>query len=124
MASVNKVVLVGNLGADAQARYTAEGSAVTNVRLATSRTVGEGERQREETEWHRLVFFGRLAEIAAEFLKKGHPVYVEGRLRTRKWSDKDGKDMYSTEIVVESMQMLGDGRRHSQASEPHEAAAT
>ncbi|MFT4102304.1 MAG: single-stranded DNA-binding protein [Burkholderiaceae bacterium] len=109
MASVNKVILVGNLGRDPETRYSPDGSAITNVTIATSRMwkdKGTGDRK-EETEWHRVVFFGRQAEIAAEYLRKGRPVYVEGRLRTRKWTDKEGQDRYTTEIVAEEMQLLG-----------------
>jgi single-strand DNA-binding protein len=109
MASVNKVILIGNLGRDPEVRYTPSGSAVCNVGIATTRNwknKDSGERQ-EETEWHRVVFFDRLAEIAGEYLKKGRPVYVEGRLRTRKWTDKDGVEKYTTEIVGEQMQLLG-----------------
>ncbi len=109
MASVNKVILIGNLGRDPEVRYMPSGSAVCNIALATSRNwknKDTGERQ-EETEWHRVVFFDRLAEIAGEYLKKGRPVYVEGHLKTRKWTDKDGVDKYSTEIVAEQMQLLG-----------------
>ncbi|HSQ10317.1 MAG TPA: single-stranded DNA-binding protein [Burkholderiaceae bacterium] len=109
MASVNKVILIGNLGRDPETRYTADGAAITNIAIATSdrwkdKATGE---MKEATEWHRVVFFGRQAEIAGEYLKKGRPVYVEGRLRTRKWQDKDGNDKYTTEIVAENMQMLG-----------------
>ena len=109
MASVNKVILIGNLGRDPEVRYTPNGSAVCNVSLATTRnwkSKDSGERQ-EETEWHRVVFFDRLAEIAGEYLKKGRPVYVEGRLKTRKWTDKDGVEKYTTEIVAAEMQLLG-----------------
>ncbi|WP_323072956.1 single-stranded DNA-binding protein [Mycetohabitans endofungorum] len=109
MASVNKVILVGNLGADPETRYLPSGDAVTNIRLATTdryKDKASGE-FKELTEWHRVVFFGRLAEIAAEYLKKGSPVYVEGRIRTRKWQDQSGQDRYSTEIVADSMQLLG-----------------
>ncbi|NBQ91388.1 MAG: single-stranded DNA-binding protein [Betaproteobacteria bacterium] len=109
MASINKVILIGNLGRDPELRYTPSGSAVCNVSIATTRnwkSKDSGERV-EETEWHRVVFYDRLAEIAGEYLKKGRPVYVEGRLKTRKWQDKDGKDNYTTEIVAEQMQMLG-----------------
>jgi single-strand DNA-binding protein len=106
---INKVILVGNLGADPETRYMPSGSAVTNLRLATSdswkdKQTGE---QQERTEWHRVAMFGRLAEIAAEYLHKGSQVYIEGSLRTRKWQDKDGNDRYSTEIVANEMQMLG-----------------
>lgn len=106
---INKVILVGNLGADPETRYTASGSAVTNIRLATTdswRDRQSGE-QNERTEWHRVVFFNRLAEIAAEYLRKGSQVYVEGRLQTRKWQGQDGSDRWSTEIVAAEMQMLG-----------------
>lgn len=109
MASVNKVILVGNLGRDPEVRYAPSGSAICNVTIATSRQWKQrdsGERQ-EETEWHRVVFYDRLAEIAGEYLKKGRPVYVEGRLKTRKWTDKDGVDKYTTEIIAEQMQLLG-----------------
>ena len=109
MASVNKVILVGNLGADPETKYLPSGDAVTNIRVATTdrwkdKTSGE---MKEATEWHRIAFFGRLAEIAGEYLKKGSQVYVEGRIRTRKWQDKEGQDRYSTEIVADAMQMLG-----------------
>src|SRR4051794_8257583 len=109
MASVNKVILIGNLGRDPEVRYAPSGSAICNVTIATSRNWKDktsGERQ-EETEWHRVVFFDRLAEIAGEYLKKGRSVYVEGRLKTRKWQDKDGKDQYTTEVMASEMQMLG-----------------
>ncbi len=110
MASVNKVILVGNLGRDPEVRYSPEGAAICNVSLATTsqwkdRATGE---RREETEWHRVVFYNRLAEIAGEYLRKGRSIYVEGRIKTRKWQDKEtGQDRYSTEIVAEQMQMLG-----------------
>ena len=109
MASVNKVILIGNLGRDPEIRYAASGSAICNVTLATSRQWKDrntGERQ-EETEWHRVVFYDRLAEVVGEYLKKGSPMYVEGRMKTRKWQDRDGMDRYTTEIIGESMQMLG-----------------
>lgn len=109
MASVNKVILVGNLGRDPEVRYSAEGAAICNISIATTsqwKDRNSGER-REETEWHRVVFYNRLAEIAGEYLRKGRPVYVEGRLRTRKWQGQDGKDNYTTEIIAEQMQMLG-----------------
>ena len=106
---VNKVSLVGNLGADPETRAMPSGTTVANIRIATSeswkdKTSGE---QQERTEWHRVVMFGRLGEIAAEYLKKGSQVYIEGSLRTRKWQDKQGQDRYSTEIVASEMQMLG-----------------
>ena len=106
---VNKVILVGNLGKDPEVRYSPNGGAVANITLATSESWKDktsGEKQ-EKTEWHRVVFFGRLAEIAGEYLKKGAQIYVEGRLQTRKWQDKEGKDRYTTEIVAGEMQMLG-----------------
>jgi single-strand DNA-binding protein len=109
MASVNKVILIGNLGRDPEVRYAPSGAAICNVTIATSRQWKDktsGERQ-EETEWHRVVFYDRLAEIAGEYLKKGRPVYVEGRLKTRKWTDKDGVEKYTTEIVAAEMQLLG-----------------
>ena len=109
MASINKVILIGNLGRDPEVRYTPSGAAVCNISLATTRNwkdKNSGDKV-EETEWHRVVFYDRLAEIAGEYLKKGRPVYVEGRLKTRKWQDKDGKDNYTTEIVAEQMQLLG-----------------
>ena len=106
---INKVILVGNLGADPETRYTASGAAVTNIRLATSeswRDKQSGETQ-ERTEWHRVVFFNRLAEIAGEYLRKGRQVYIEGSIRTRKWQDQSGQDRYTTEVVASEMQMLG-----------------
>ncbi|HSD61536.1 MAG TPA: single-stranded DNA-binding protein [Burkholderiales bacterium] len=108
MASINKVILIGNLGADPETRYTASNDAVTNIRIATTETWKDksGEKQ-ERTEWHTVVFFGKLAEIAGEYLKKGRQVYVEGSLRTRKWQDKSGQDRYTTEIVASDMKMLG-----------------
>lgn len=108
MASVNKVIIIGNLGRDPEVRYTPSGAAVCNVSIATTRnwkSKDSGDRQ-EETEWHRVVFYDRLAEIAGEYLRKGRPVYVEGRLKTRKWQ-KDGVDQYTTEIIAEQMQLLG-----------------
>jgi single-strand DNA-binding protein len=106
---VNKVILVGNLGADPETRYTASGAAITNIRIATSeswRDKQTGENQ-ERTEWHRVVFFSRLAEIAGEYLRKGSQVYIEGSIRTRKWQGQDGQDRYTTEVVANEMQMLG-----------------
>ncbi|WP_250512064.1 single-stranded DNA-binding protein [Caballeronia sp. INDeC2] len=109
MASVNKVILVGNLGADPETRYLPSGDAVANIRLATTdryKDKSSGE-FKELTEWHRVAFFGRLAEIVNEYLKKGSSVYIEGRIRTRKWTDQSGQERYSTEIVADQMQMLG-----------------
>lgn len=109
MASINKVILIGNLGRDPEVRYTPNGAAICNVTIATSRNWKDkntGEKM-EETEWHRVVFFDRLAEIAGEYLKKGRSVYVEGRLKTRKWTDKDGVEKYTTEVMADNMQLLG-----------------
>ena len=109
MASINKVILIGNLGKDPEVRYTPNGAAICNITLATTRSwknKDSGDKV-EETEWHRVVFYDRLAEIAGEYLKKGRPVYVEGRLKTRKWQDKEGVDKYTTEIVADNMQLLG-----------------
>ena len=108
MASVNKVILIGNLGKDPETRYMPSGDAVANFSIATTETFKDksGAKQ-EHTEWHRISFFGRQAEIAGEYLKKGSPVYVEGRIRTRKWQDKEGQDRYTTEIVGDRMQLLG-----------------
>ena len=108
MASVNKVILIGNLGRDPETRYTTGGDAVTNLRIATTETWKDksGEKQ-EKTEWHTVVLFGRQAEIAGEYLKKGRPVYIEGRLQTRKYTDKEGVEKYSTEVVGDRMQLLG-----------------
>lgn len=109
MASVNKVIIVGNLGKDPETRYSPNGGAICNVRIATTRNWKDkatGEKK-EETEWHSVVFYDRLAEIAGEYLKKGRSVYVEGRLKTRKWQDKEGQDRYTTEIIAQEMQLLG-----------------
>jgi single-strand DNA-binding protein len=135
MASVNKVILIGNLGRDPEVRYSANGAAICNLRLATTRNwknKDSGERV-EETEWHTVALFDRLAEIAGEYLKKGRPVYIEGRLRTRKWQDKEGADRYTTEIVADSMQLLGgregmgggaeEGSGGSSSAEPRSAPA-
>ena len=109
MASVNKAILVGNLGRDPETRYLPDGGAITNISIATTdswkdKTTGE---KKEQTEWHRVAFFGKLAEIAGEYLKKGSQVYIEGRIRTRKWQDKEGQDRYTTEVIADTMQMLG-----------------
>ncbi|WP_405223684.1 single-stranded DNA-binding protein [Lentisalinibacter sediminis] len=106
---INKVILVGNLGQDPDTRYMPSGSAVTNLRIATSeqwkdKQTGE---QKERTEWHNVAMFGRLAEIAAEYLRKGSQVYIEGKLRTRKWQDKQGNDRWTTEVIADEMQMMG-----------------
>jgi single-strand DNA-binding protein len=135
MASVNKVIVVGNLGRDPETKYMPDGAAITNVSIATSfqwtdKASGE---KKEETEWHRVVFRGKLAEVSGEYLKKGSQVYVEGRLRTRKWQDKEGQEKYTTEIIADRMQMLGsragagepraEAPRESKAAEPRPAAA-
>ncbi len=108
---INKVILIGNLGRDPEVRYTAGGSAVANLRIATTESWKDKQtgEKKEATEWHSVVLFGKLGEIAGEYLKKGRTVYIEGRLQTRKWQDKDGADRYSTEIVGSDMQMLGGG---------------
>lgn len=112
MASVNKVILIGNLGKDPETRYMSNGDAVTNITLATTDTWKDknGEKQ-EKTEWHRVTFYRKLAEIAGEYLKKGKPVYIEGRLETRKWTDKNGVERYTTDIIANDMKMLGGGGR-------------
>ena len=109
MASVNKVILVGNVGADPETRYASSGDAITNLRLATSDKYKDKSTGNmvENTEWHRVAFFGKLAEIVAEHVKKGSSLYIEGRIRTRKWQGSDGQDKYSTEIIADIMQMLG-----------------
>jgi single-strand DNA-binding protein len=127
MASVNKVILIGNLGKDPEVRYTPNGDAVATFSIATTRAWKDkqsGQRS-EETEWHRLVAWGRVGEIAGEYLKKGRPVYIEGRLKTRKWDDKEGKTHYTTEVIVESLQLLGSreegdggGQRQQQQRRP------
>ena len=120
---INKVILVGNLGADPETRYMPSGGAVTNIRVATTdswRDKESGEQQ-ERTEWHSVALFGRLGEIAGEYLSKGRQVYIEGRLRTRKWQDRDGNDRYTTEIIANEMQMLG-GRGDGGGRAPARAA--
>lgn len=106
---VNKVILIGNLGQDPDTKYMPSGSAVTNMRIATTELFKDREtgQQQERTEWHNVAMFGRLAEVAGEYLRKGSQVYIEGRLRTRKWQDKQGQDRYTTEIIADQMQMLG-----------------
>jgi single-strand DNA-binding protein len=129
MASLNKVLLIGNLGADPESRYAPSGDAICNIRLATTETWKDkatGER-REATEWHRVSFYGRLAEIAGQYLRKGSQVYIEGSLRTRKWQDKDGQDRYTTEIRADEMKMLGSrqgmgGDAPARQSEGYESA--
>jgi len=125
---INKVILVGNLGADPDTRYMPSGKAVTNIRVATSESWKDkqtGDMQ-ERTEWHSIVMYDKLGEIAAEYLRKGSQVYIEGKLRTRKWQDKEGKDRYTTEIIADQMQMLGGrgggGGGSSESREPRSAA--
>ena len=121
MASVNKVIVVGNLGKDPETRFLPDGKAVCNFSVATTDTWKDkatGEKK-EATEWHRISSFGRLAEICGEYLKKGSQVYIEGKLRTRKWQDKEGQDRYTTEIIADAMQMLG-SRSGMGAGEPRE----
>ena len=132
---VNKVILVGNLGSDPEVKYMPSGSAVTNLSLATTdswKDKQSGEKQ-ERTEWHRVAMFGRLAEIAGEYLRKGSQIYIEGRLQTRKWQGKDGQDRYTTEIIANEMQMLGgrgggagsfDSAPAAESAPPAEAAAS
>lgn len=120
---VNKVILVGNIGQDPEVRYTPGGSAITNISVATSETWKDKQtgQPQERTEWHRVVFFNRLAEIAGEYLRKGSKVYIEGSLRTRKWQDQQGQDRYTTEVVASEMQML-DGRGGMDASSPSQSS--
>lgn len=131
MASINKVIIVGNLGRDPETRYGTTGNCMTNIAVATTdkwkdKTSGE---QMEATEWHRIAFFGKLAEIAGQYLKKGSQVYIEGKLRTRKYTDKEGVEKYTTEIIADTMQMLGsrqgggDGVGSSENAGPRNAAA-
>ena len=120
MASVNKVIIVGNLGADPESRFAPSGDAICNIRVATSeawkdRQTGE---RKEATEWHRINFYGKLAEIAGQYLRKGSQVYIEGSLRTRKWTDKDGQEKYSTEIRADEMKMLGGKPEGQQQAAP------
>ncbi len=119
MASVNKVILIGNLGKDPETRYLPSGDAVTNISIATSeKWKDKSGEQQEHTEWHRISFFGKVAEVVGEYCHKGDPIYVEGRIRTRKWQDKEsGQDKYSTEIVADRMQLLGN-KRDSDTREP------
>lgn len=122
MAGVNKVILIGNLGADPEIRYTPGGLAVANFRLATTENRLNKEGQREQrTEWHKIVAYGKLAEICGEHLAKGKQVYIEGRLQTRSWDDKDGNRKWMTEIITNNMQMLGPAGHQPSASGPPEA---
>ncbi len=120
---INKVIIVGNLGQDPDTRYMPSGAAVTNFTVATNESWKDKQtgEQKDRTEWHRVAMFGRLAEVAAEYLRKGSQVYIEGKLRTRKWQDRDGKDRYTTEIIADEMQMLG-GRGGGSAPMSSESA--
>lgn len=123
MASINKVTLIGNVGKDPEVRYTQSGAAICNISLATTRSwkdKNSGEKQ-EETEWHRVVFYDRLAEVVGEWVKKGKTIYIEGRLKTRKWTNKDGQDVYTTEIIAIQMQMLGSRDDAQQSPRPAQA---
>ena len=125
---INKVILVGNLGADPETRYMPSGSAVTNLSVATSESWKDKQtgEQKDRTEWHKVAMFNRLAEIAAEYLRKGSQVYIEGKLRTRKWQDRDGNDRWTTEIIADEMQMLGGrggGGSAPMSSEPRSSGA-
>ena len=124
MASVNKVILIGNLGRDPEVRYMPSGDAVANISIATTETWKDknGEKQ-EKTEWHRVAMFGKTAEVAGEYLKKGSQVYIEGRLETRKWTDKEGQERYTTEIRADRMQMLGSRSGGSERMAPPEDEA-
>lgn len=131
MRGVNRVILVGTLGQDPEVKYTQSGSAITNISVATSEqwTDKNSGQKQERTEWHRVVFFGKLAEIAGEYLRKGSKVYIEGSLRTRKWQDQQGQDRYTTEVVADEMQMLdskpqdGGQQRQAPAARPQQQAA-
>jgi single-strand DNA-binding protein len=126
---INKVILVGNLGADPETRYMPSGSAVTNITVATNESWKDKQtgEQKDRTEWHKVAMFNRLAEIAAEYLRKGSQVYIEGKLRTRKWQDRDGNDRYTTEVIADEMQMLGGrgggGGSTSMSSDPGSSSA-
>jgi single-strand DNA-binding protein len=119
MASVNKVIVLGNLGKDPELRHLPNGDAVCNFSLATTESWKDKDgNKQDKTEWHNIVIFRKLAEIAGEYLKKGRPVYIEGRLQTRKWQDKEGKDRYTTEIVADQMQMLGSRDEAKEVAKP------
>jgi len=119
MASVNKVILIGNLGRDPEIRYSSDSAAICSISIATTSQWKDrkSNEKQEETEWHRVVFYGKLAEIVGEYLTKGRSVYVEGRLRTRRWKSKDGHDRYTTEVIAEQMQMLG-GNKDATSQNP------
>ena len=124
MASVNKVIIVGNLGKDPETRYAPNGDAICNITVATTDTWKDKQtgEKKEQTEWHRVSFFGRLAEIAGQYLRKGSAVYVEGSLRTRRWQDKQGQDRYTTEIRADSMQLLGERQGGEQSGQQRQQA--
>lgn len=125
MASINKVIIIGNLGRDPDLRYSPDEAAIANIAVATTsswKDKNSGEK-RQETEWHRVVAYGRLAEIMGEYLKKGRPVYIEGRLKTRKWQNKEGIDQYTTEIIADQMKMLGGRDDADPATADHQQAA-
>lgn len=125
MASVNKVIVLGNLGKDPEVRHLPNGDAVCNFSLATTESWKDKDgNKQDKTEWHNVVIFRKLAEIAGEYLKKGRPVYIEGRLQTRKWQDKEGKDRYTTEIVADQMQMLGSRDEAKEVTKTSEAPKT
>ena len=118
MASLNKVLLIGNLGRDPEVRYMTNGEAVANFSIATTESwKGKDGQKQERTEWHPIVMYRKLAEIAGQYLKKGSAVYIEGKLQTRKWQDKDGKDRYTTEIIADEMKMLGGGEKPQEKAE-------
>lgn len=125
MSGLNKVQIIGHLGADPDQRFMPSGKAVTNIRVATSETWKDRETgdKKEKTEWHSIVFFDKLAEIAGEYLRKGSLVYIEGKLQTRKWQDKEGKDRYTTEIIAQQMQMLGGRPQGERAAKPQDSTA-
>ena len=119
MASVNKVIIVGNLGRDPETRYMPSGDAVTNIAVATTESWKDKQtgEKKEQTEWHRVTFYRKLAEVVGQYMKKGSSIYLEGRLQTRKWVDKEGIERYTTEIIADSMQMLGSGPKQSDDSQ-------
>jgi single-strand DNA-binding protein len=124
MASVNKAIIIGNLGRDPETRYMGNGDAVTNIAVATTETwkdKNSGEKK-EQTEWHRITFYRKLAEIAGQYLKKGSQVYIEGKLQTRKWTDKEGVERFTTEIIADSLQMLGSGPKSANQNDEHVAS--
>jgi single-strand DNA-binding protein len=120
MASVNKAIIIGNVGKDPELRYSGSGNAICNLTIATTRSWKKDGEKQEETEWHRVSFFGKLAEIVGEYVRKGSSLYVEGYIKTRKWQDKEGKDQYTTEIVAEEMKMLGGKGDDKPAQKPRQ----